>query len=44
MRLTDLPTLKLSDLPRRMAAAVERVDDHVPNDAMTMDRGRAALS
>ena len=34
MRLTDLPSLKLSDLPRRMAAAVERVEDHMPNDAI----------
>ncbi|MCC8361932.1 ferrous iron transport protein A [Lysobacter sp. A6] len=26
--------MKLSDLPRRMAAAVERVEDHMPNDAI----------
>ena len=27
-------TLKLSELPRRLAATVERVEDQVPNDAI----------
>ncbi|UHQ18518.1 ferrous iron transport protein A [Lysobacter sp. KIS68-7] len=26
--------MRLTDLPRRIAAAVERVDDHIPNDAI----------
>ena len=26
--------MRLTDLPRRTAAAVERVEDHVPNDAI----------
>ena len=26
--------MRLTDLPRRIAAAVERVDDHFPNDAI----------
>jgi ferrous iron transport protein A len=28
------PTLKLSELPRRTAATVERVEDQMPNDAI----------
>ena len=26
--------MRLTDLPRRIAAAVERVEDHMPNDAI----------
>jgi ferrous iron transport protein A len=26
--------VRLTDLPRRIAAAVERVEDHMPNDAI----------
>ncbi|MUV14340.1 FeoA family protein [Noviluteimonas gilva] len=26
--------MRLTDLPRRIAAAVERVEDHAPNDAI----------
>jgi len=30
----NAPSVRLTDLPRRIAAAVERVEDHMPNDAI----------
>jgi len=33
-RPAESPSVRLTDLPRRIAAAVERVEDHAPNDAI----------
>ena len=32
--LPETHIVRLTDLPRRIAAAVERVEDHMPNDAI----------
>lgn len=34
LAVTGRTTLKLSELPRRLAATVERVEDQMPNDAI----------
>ena len=32
--LPEISPVRLTDLPRRILAAVERVEDHMPNDAI----------